>query len=80
MAWNYPKRSAISEIEENWFKIYCYSFHSSVHVRFLLDKTALGQFFLEVILFCPVSIIPPMLHAHLLLNTFRSYVEPRPTV
>lgn len=70
MSWNYLKRSAISDIGENWVKIYCYPFHSSVHVRFLVDKTALGQIFLEVIQFCPDSIIRPMLHTHLRIITF----------
>jgi hypothetical protein len=33
----------------------------SVHMRFVVDAVTLGQ----VILFSPVSIIPPLLHAHL---------------
>ena len=35
---------------------------SSFHVGFVVDKVALGQFFLRV--FLPVSIIPPMRHCH----------------
>ena len=50
-------------------------FHSSVHVRFLVDKTVLGQFFLQVILFCPVNIIPLMLHTHLHLNTILNLTD-----
>jgi len=40
----------------------------SVHVRFVANKVALGQVFLGVLLFSPVSIMPPMLHSdpHLL--------------
>jgi hypothetical protein len=30
----------------------------SVHVGFVVDKVALGQVFLQVILFSPVNIIP----------------------
>jgi hypothetical protein len=35
-----------------------------VHVRFVTYKVALGQLFLPVLQFSPVSIIPPMLHTH----------------
>ena len=35
-----------------------------VHVRFLMDQVALGQDFLPVLQFSPVSIILPMIHAH----------------
>jgi hypothetical protein len=34
----------------------------SVHVRLVVDKVALGQVFLRVRPFSPVSVIPPMLH------------------
>jgi hypothetical protein len=37
----------------------------SVHVRFMVDKVALGQVFLRVLRFSPVSIIPPGLHTHI---------------
>jgi hypothetical protein len=33
----------------------------SVHVRFVVDKVALGHIFLRVVLFSTVSIIPPWL-------------------
>jgi len=36
----------------------------SVHVRFVVEKKALGQVCLPVLLFSPVSVIPPMLHTH----------------
>jgi hypothetical protein len=34
----------------------------SVHVRFVVDKVALGQVFLRVLRFSPVNLIPPVLH------------------
>jgi hypothetical protein len=34
----------------------------SVHVGFVVDKVALGQVFLRVLRFSPVSFIPPVLH------------------
>jgi len=34
----------------------------SVHARFMVDKVGLGQVFLQVHRFYPVSIIPPILH------------------
>jgi hypothetical protein len=34
-------------------------------VGFVVDKVALGQVFLRVLQFSPVSIIPPLLHIHL---------------
>jgi hypothetical protein len=37
----------------------------SNHVGFVGNKVALGQVFLRVLLFSPVSIIPPLLHTHL---------------
>jgi hypothetical protein len=37
----------------------------SIHVGFVVDKVALGQVSLRVLLFSPVSIIPPLLHIHL---------------
>jgi hypothetical protein len=33
----------------------------SVHVGFVVEKVALGQVFLQVLWFSPVSIIPPLL-------------------
>jgi hypothetical protein len=40
----------------------------SAHVRFIVDKVALGQVLRRVLLFSPVSIIPPTLHTHLHLH------------
>jgi hypothetical protein len=37
-----------------------------VHVGFVVDKVALGRFFLRTLQFFSVIIIPPMLHTHLL--------------
>jgi hypothetical protein len=34
----------------------------SVHLGFVVDKEALGQVFPRVLLFSPVSFIPPVLH------------------
>jgi hypothetical protein len=34
----------------------------------MVDKVALGQDFLRVLWFCPVSAIPPMLHIHQVLT------------
>ena len=40
-------------------------FHpKSFHVRLVVDKVALGQFFLRVLRFSPVSTISPVLHIH----------------
>ena len=44
----------------------------SVHVRFAVDRVALGQVFLRVRRFCPATIVPSVvvqgpLHAHVLL-------------
>ena len=39
--------------------------HSALRVGFVVDKVALGQFFLLVLQSSPVSIIPPMLHTHI---------------
>jgi hypothetical protein len=36
-----------------------------VHVGFVVDKVALGHFFIRFLRFSPVSIIPPLLHTHL---------------
>jgi hypothetical protein len=36
-----------------------------IHMGFVVDKVALGQVFLRVLRFSPVSIIPPLLHIHL---------------
>ena len=35
-----------------------------VHVGFVVDRVAVGQFSLGLLLFSPVSIIPPLLHTH----------------
>ena len=40
-----------------------------VHVRFVVDKVALGQAFLRVLRFIHVRIIPQLIHAHLFNNT-----------
>jgi hypothetical protein len=40
----------------------------SVTVRFVVDKVAILQYILPVLLFSPVSVIPPMLHIHLQLH------------
>ena len=39
-----------------------------VHERSVVDKVAVGQVYLRVLRFSPVSIIPPMLHTHLHLH------------
>ena len=41
---------------------------SPVRVRFVVGKEALGQVFIQVLRFSPVSIIPSMLHTHLRLH------------
>jgi hypothetical protein len=33
-------------------------------VRFVVDKAALGQIFLQVLWLSPVNIIPPKIHIH----------------
>jgi len=40
-----------------------------VYMVFVVDKLALGQVFLQVLRFSPISIIPLTLHNHLHLNT-----------
>jgi hypothetical protein len=40
----------------------------SVHVRFVMDKMAVGQVSVQVLCFSLVSIIPPMFHTHLQLK------------
>jgi hypothetical protein len=40
----------------------------SVHLRFMEDKLTTEQGFLGLLVFSPVSIIPPMLHLHLHLH------------
>jgi hypothetical protein len=40
-----------------------------VHVRYAVDRLALWQVFLPILRFSPVSIVPPMLHTRLHLNT-----------
>jgi hypothetical protein len=37
----------------------------SFHVRFVVDRVAMGQDFLRLLRFPPVSIIPSMIHTHL---------------
>ena len=41
---------------------------SPVHMRFVVNKVALGQVFHSVIKFSPISIILPMLHPHVCLQ------------
>jgi hypothetical protein len=36
------------------------------HVVFVVDKVALGQVFLRVLRFCPVSMIPPSSPTHII--------------
>ena len=43
-----PRRSAF----DSW----------SVHVGFVVDIVTLVQYFLQVLRFCPVSVIPPVFH------------------
>ena len=43
-------------------------YSSPVHVKFVVDKVALGQGFLQVLWVSPVSVIPPMIHTHYHLN------------
>jgi hypothetical protein len=38
----------------------------SIHVGFVVGKVALGQVFLRVLRFSPVSIIPPALQTHII--------------
>jgi hypothetical protein len=40
----------------------------TVHVRYVVDKVALGRVFLRVLRFLPVTVIPPVLHTHLHLH------------
>jgi hypothetical protein len=35
-----------------------------VHVRYVVDKVAMGEVSLRILVLSPVGIIPPMLHAH----------------
>ena len=44
---------------------------SPVHVRFLVDEMAVGRFYLQVLRFYPVTIIPPMTHTHSLVCQWR---------
>jgi hypothetical protein len=46
----------------------CGFYPRPVHMRFVVNKVALGQVFLSVIKLSPVSIILPMLHTHLWLQ------------
>ena len=53
----------------DWTYIYSTVLNSSqyprsVHVRFVVDRVAMGQIFLQVPHFSPVSTILPMLHTH----------------
>ena len=38
--------------------------HRPLHVWIMVDQVALGQSSVRTLLFCPVSIIPAMLHTH----------------
>lgn len=40
----------------------------SVGVRFAVDKVAISHVSLPVLIFVPVSVIPPMLHSHFHIN------------
>jgi hypothetical protein len=41
------------------------------HVRFVVDKVALGRVFLKIMRLLPLSIIPPVLHSNLLNTIIR---------
>jgi hypothetical protein len=41
----------------------------AVHVRYVVEKVALGQVFFRVLRLSPVNIIPAMLHTHVYLDT-----------
>jgi hypothetical protein len=45
-----------------------------VHVGFVVDKLEVEQLFLQVFQLCPVSIIPPILHALLSFTCHRCYI------
>jgi hypothetical protein len=45
----------------SWRRL-CYP--GPVHVGFVVDKVVLGQVFLQLLLFYPVSIIPQISHIH----------------
>jgi hypothetical protein len=40
-----------------------------MHVKFLLDRVALGQTFSRALLTVPAGIIPPLIQTHLHINT-----------
>ena len=56
-------------------QVTCQVTDRSVRVRFVVDQVALGQGFLPVLLFSPVSIFSPMLHIHLLVAVSRTTGE-----
>jgi hypothetical protein len=45
-----------------------------VHVKYVVEKSALGQGFLQVFQLSPVSIIPPMLYIHILFILHQCYI------
>jgi hypothetical protein len=47
-----------------------------VNVALLVDKVALGQVFLQVLQFSPVSVVPPMLHTHSFTNLSFFFLSP----
>ena len=47
--------------------------HSALHVGFVVGKVALRQIVFRVLWFSPVSIIPPIFHAHLFVS-YRSFL------
>ena len=47
----------------------------SVRMGFVVDKVALWEGFFPVLWFSPLSIIPPMLHTHLSLNTPCAFIR-----
>jgi hypothetical protein len=50
----------------------------AIQVRFGMDKVALGQvFFLKVLPFTPVSIIPPLLYTDLLTHFYQKGKQAR---
>ena len=78
MFWNYPKTQCYFRYWRKLVKnvLLLFPFLSPCE-RFLVEKTALGHVFLEVLLFFPVSIIPPMLQTHLRLSTALNRTDKR---
>jgi hypothetical protein len=43
--------------------------NEGVHVRFVVEKVALGYVFVGALVFSPAIVFPPMLHLHISFNT-----------